>query len=401
MKKTIVIVLALVCNALIHAQKAEPIESIITNSHEAEWYAEQTKLWQAIVDTNTKDQNAWRNLFRATYYHELFTNSFGENQDVSKTADILRKMEVEMPDSYVLNLSKCSFCLTTDSAAERGDCIYRAIELMPEDASAEDVDRLACRLWSIDPENPLVKELFTKAYKKRWFPSRIMQYNRNMLQSMQPNALYFANGDVMLAPMKMMQDALEERQDVTVIPISYFHSPTYLDALYKRLNIKPLTIDVQDYGKYGEDWYKHFEADIIMYLIKETNRPTYFSTDILSQTILDKDSIYNEGLLLKYSPKQYNNFEVAMHNVKDVYQLEYLAVPDLVYDSWVTSQQLDLNNVTLLSNLISKLRKRGDVAQADRLHDILAKCIERCPLLEHPEAKEAIVKKFQEEEKNQ
>lgn len=401
MKKTIVIVLALVYNALIYAQKAESIESIITNSHEAEWYAEQAKLWQTIVDANPKDQNAWRNLFRATYYHDLFTNSYDESQDVSKTANILRRMEVEMPDTYVLNLSKCSFCLTTDSAAKRGDNIYRAIELMPEDASAEDVDRLACRLWSIDPENPLVKELFTKAYQKRWFPTRIMQYNRNMLLSMQPGALYFANGDVMLAPMKMMQEALGERQDVTVIPLTYFHSPTYLDALYRHLNIKPMKIDVQDYGKYGEDWYKYYEADIIMYLINETKRPSYFSTDILSQTKLDKDSIYNEGLLLKYSPKQYNNFDVAMHNVKEVYQLEYLAVPDLVYDNWVTSQQLDLNNVTLLSNLISKFRKKGDVAQADKLHDILGKCIERCPLLEHPEAKEAIVKKFHEEEKKQ
>ena len=172
-----------------------------------------------------------------------------------------------------------------------------------------------------------------------------------------------------------------------------------MKVLYKRLNIKPMAIDVQDYGQYGDEWYKHYEADMIMYLIKESKRPTYFSTDILSQTKLNKDSIYNEGLLLKYSPKQYNNFDVAMHNVKEVYQLEYLATPDLVYDTWVTSRQLDLNNVTLLSNLISKFRKKGDYAQADHLYSILDKCVERSPLLEHPEAKEAIVKKFREETK--
>ena len=134
-----------------------------------------------------------------------------------------------------------------------------------------------------------------------------------------------------------------------------------------------------------------------MYLIKESQRPTYFSTDILSQTKLDKDSIYNEGLLLKYSPKPYDNFAVAMHNVKGVYNLEYLAMPDLVYDTWVTSQQLDLNNATLLSNLISKFRKKGDNVQADRLYKILDKCLDRCPLFEHPEAKEAIIKKFRED----
>ena len=399
MKKTLFLMLALMCNAPTHAQKAETIESIITNCREAEWYGEQARAWQKIVDANPKDEWAWRNLFRATYYSEQLGGGWDEHKDESKTADVLRKMEAAIPDSYVLNLSKGRFCLTTDSAAMRGNSIYRAIELLPDDACGEDVDYLACRLWSIDPENRLVKELFTKAYRKRWFPGRVMQYNRNMLLSMQGGALYFANGDVVTAPMKMIQDALGERQDVTVIPISFLHSETYMEALYKRLNIKPLAINVQDYGKYGDEWYKHYEADVIMYLIKESKRPTYFSTDILTHTILDKDSIYNEGLLLKYSPRQYDNFDVAMHNVKEVYQLEYLAMPDLVYDTWVTSQQLDLNHVTLLSNLISKFRKKGDIAQADRLRNILSKCMERCPLLEHPEAKEAIVKKFKEETK--
>lgn len=397
MKKTIVITLGLMCNMLAFAQKAETIESFITNNHDKEWYKEQADVWQRIVDVNPKDQWAWRNLFRATNYYEMFANENVKNQDESRTADIIRKMEAILPDSYVLNLSKGRFCLSTDTAARRGDNIYRAIELMPADACAEDVDFLACRLWSIDPLNEKVKELFIKAYQKRWFPSRIMQYNRNMLLSMQSGALYFANGDVVTAPMKMIQEALGERQDVTVIPISFFHSETFMKALYKRLNIKPLTIDVNDYGKYGDEWYKYYEADIIMYLIKESQRPTYFSTDILSQTKLDKDSIYNEGLLLKYSPRQYNNFDVAMRNVKEVYNLEYLAMPDLVYDTWITSQQLDLNNATLLSNLIQKFRKKGDNTQADRLYSILDKCLDRCQLFDHPETKEAVIKKFRED----
>ena len=397
MRKAIVITLALMFGALAFGQKAETVESIVSNSHEPEWYAAQMDAWQKKVDANPKDQWAWRNLLRATYYHEMFTGGWDENKDESKTADVIRKMEAAIPDSYVLNLSKGRFCLTTDSAAMRGDNIYKAIKYMPEDVCAEDIEYLACRLWSIDPMNEKVKDLFTKSYQTRYYPARIMQYNRNILLSMQSGALYFANGDALTAPMKMIQEALEERQDVTVIPVSFLHSDSYMNALYKRLNIKPLKIDVQDYGKYGNEWDKYYEADIIMYLIKESQRPTYFSTDILTWTKLDKDSIYNEGLVLKYSPKQYNNFDVAMHNVKEVYNLEYLTMPDLIYDSWVTSQMLDMNNVTLLSNLVSKFRKKGDNAQADRLYNILNKCIERCPMLEHPDAKESIVKKFREE----
>ena len=399
MKRTIIIATTIIYCTFASAQKAETIESFISTSHEPEWYAQQIEAWQKKVDANPKDEWAWRNLFRATNYHEMFTTGYGD-EDKSPSADIIQKMGKAIPDSYALNLCKGRYCLRSDSAAMRGDNIYRAIELMPEEVCAEDVNYLACRLWSIDPENQKVGELFRQAYRMKYYPTRIMHYNMNMLRSMQPEALYFANGDVLLGPMKMMQEALEERTDVTVIPISYLHSPNYLQVLFRKLGIKPKSFDVQDYGnQFGEDWYKHFEADIIMYLIKESKRPTYFSTDILSQTCLDKDSIYNEGLLLKYSPRQYNNFDVAMQNVREVYHLEYLAEPDLVYDSWVTSQQLDLNHVTLLSHLVSKFRKKGEIEQADRLHDILRLTVERSRIFADEQTKKAYMEDFEKEVK--
>ena len=249
---------------------------------------------------------------------------------------------------------------------------------MPENACAEDINYLACRMWIADPESPLVNELFTKSYRNKYYPARIMQFNRNMLLCMEPNAIYFPNGDLDSAPMKMLQEALGERKDVTIINVSFLHADSFMNALYKKLNIKPLTLNVQDYGKYGKDWYKHYEADIIMYLIKESGRPAYFSPTNPKTSILDKKNIYNEGLVLKYSSKPYDNFAKAMQNVKEVYNLEYLAEPDFVYDSWETSGMTDMNHVTLLANLISKFRKKGDKAQAERLYGILSKCLERC-----------------------
>ena len=380
MRKTIVILMALMGNMWGFAQKAETIETFVANKHELEWYAAQAEAWQKIVDANPKDQWAWRNLFRATYYHDQFTNGWGVLQDESKTADVIRKMEATLPDSYVLNLCKGRFCLTTDEAAKRGDNIPRAIELMPDDICPEDLEYLAVRLWIVDPENPRVKELYTKSYQKKYFPARIMHFNHNMLQCLPPNALYFSNGDLDTEPMKMLQEALGERTDVIIINNSFLHATPFMAALYKKLNIKPLTLNVQDYGKYGEEWLEHYESDIIMYIIHESKRPAYFSPTNGIVPILNKDSIYNEGLVLKYSPKPYNNFDVAMHNVKEVYNLEYLAEPDLVYDSWQTSEQMDMNHVTLLANLIGKFRKRGDEAQAKRLYNILSKCVERCAI---------------------
>ena len=381
------------CGAFAFAQKAETIESFVANGHETEWYAAQAEAWQKKVDTNPQDQWAWRNLFRATYYHDQFTNGWGIINDESRTADVLRKMEATLPDSFVLNLCKGRFCLSTDEAAKRGDNILRAIELMPEDICPEDLEYLATRLWIVDPENPRVKELYTKSYQNKYFPARIMHFNHNMLRCLPPNALYFSNGDLDTEPMKMLQDALGERTDVIIINNSFLHATPFMEALYKKLNIEPLTLNVQDYGKYGEEWLQHYESDIIMYIIHESKRSAYFSPTNGKVSILDKDSIYNEGLVLKYSPKPYNNFDVAMHNVKEVYSLEYLAEPDLVYDSWETSEQMDMNHVTLLANLISKFRKKGDEAQAQRLYNILSKCVERCTVAhkntDYPEERKA------------
>lgn len=360
------------------AEKAETIESFISRNHKPEWYAQQALAWQKIVDGNPQDQWAWRNLFRATYYSDQFNNGWGESHDESKTADIIKKMEETLPDSYVLNLCKARFCLSTDSAAMRGDNLYRAAELMPEDACAEDIQYLACRLWAINPECKLVGELLTKAYKKGYFPRRIMQYSWNILQSMEQDALFFCNGDVLTVPMKMQQEALGERMDVTIIPLSYLHVEEFREALFKRLGGKPLSLDVNDYGEYGYDWNKYYYTDVIMHIIRESNRPAYFSTDMLSWTNLDLNNLYNEGLVLKYSDKQYDNFAVAMNNVKNIYHLEYLTEPDLVYDSWETSAMLDANNVTLLANLVDRLREKGDRKEADRLYHILEKCLDRC-----------------------
>lgn len=379
MRKTVIIVLTLVYSTFLFAQEAETIESIAANSHKPEWYAAQAEAWQKKVDANPNDPWAWRNLFRATCYYDQFTGGWEGNQDESRTADVIRRMETAMPDSYVLNLCKSRFSLTTDEAARRGDNIGRAIELMPKDACPEDVQYLVARLWIAEPENPRVKELFTKTYQNRYYPARPMHYNHNMLLCMQPNALYFANGDLDTMPMKMLQEVLDVRTDVTIIPVSFLYAESYKNMLYKRLCVKPLEVNPQGYWeKYGAEWPKHYEADIIMYLINESKRPAYFSPTTTLNPVLDKSRIYNEGLVLKYSAKPYNNFDVAMHNVKEVCHLEYLAEPDFVYDSWESSKLIDMNHVLLLANLISKFRKKGDEAEATRLYDILSKCMGRC-----------------------
>ena len=379
------------------ADKPETIETFVANQYETEWYGAQAQAWQKVVDANPKDQWAWRNLFRATYYYDTFAGGFRDGQDSSRTADVLRKMEAELPGSFVLNLCKCRFCLTTDPDAHSGKYVRRAIELMPEDVCDEDVNYLTARLWYIAPEDPQVAELNKQTHRRKYYPEHLLRYNWNMLRSMEPDALYFSNGDALTQPMKMLQDALDERTDVCVIPVSFLYDENYRNVVCKRLGIQPVKIswDDYDYAEYGDDRTKMYVTDIIMHLMHESGRPAYFSTDMLSFTTLNKDSLYNEGLVLKYSDHPYNNFAVAMHNVKEVYHLEYLTEPEITYNGWNVIRRLDTNNVMLLGHLVPKLRKSGDEAEANRLYNTLKTYVERCD--EDPEYKEYLMSKLKEE----
>ncbi len=388
MNKKLLLVLALAYTTLCNGQKAETIESIVANQHEAEWYGQQAQAWQEKVNADPKDQWGWRNLFRATFYHDMFTDAWKDDQDTSATADVIRRMEAAVPDSYVLNLSKCRFCLKTDSAAINGTNLLRAIGQIPDDAYSEDITYLAAQAWLNADKIPETKisELFRLAYTKKAIPERIMRYNWNMLQSIAQDGIYFGNGDNCLIPMKMLQEALGIRKDVTIVPEPFLFKKEFASHLWKEMNIESVEYpDFSNYGKYGQDWGDYFLGDIVRQIIEKTDRPVYFFSDHANRRVADEDSMYNEGLLLRYSNHKYDNFAVAMHNVRDVYHLEYLAEPDLVHDSWESSDRMDMNNVALLAHLIDKFRKNGEDKEARRLYDILNTCVKRSNV--HPERK--------------
>ena len=354
--------------------KPETIETCAANQHETEWYEQQAKAWQKVVDTNPTDQWAWRNLFRATYYVDMFNRTFTDS--TCATQRVMEQMEQRLPDSFVFHLCKLRY----DKANEPHKHINRAIDLMPGNVCAEDISYIAARAWlyANEVDQATINRLFTQAYRMHSIPERIMRYNWNMLSATKQNAIYFGNGDNCLVPGKMMQEAIGFRPDITIIPISFLYDEKFRTSMLKKLGIKPFecSTNFSEYAKYGDNWQKQFDADIIMHIIRETGRPTYFFPDLMSHAALCPDNLYNEGLLLKYSDQPYDNFGVAMHNVENIYHLEYLAEPNLVYDSWQTSNMHDINNITMLCGLVSKLSDRGKSDVAKRLLKILNGCLE-------------------------
>ena len=324
--------------------------------------------WKKVVEKYPQNQRVWRNLFFATFIGEGNSLSDLNTDDFKKprTALVMRKMKEAIPDSYVFYLCACHFWLEKEWGKWDKDILRKAIEMMPYDACDEDVLRLAKLLWEKDCNNDkLLTKVYYRIYDKHLYPYREMRYGWNLVKSMPQNAIFVAHDAMELEPVKIIQEALDERKDITVIPYKFIFSSEFRDSICKRLDIKPFVLKKKKDITDGD-----YVAKFTMHLIKETKRPLYQPLDMINYSNLCMDSLYNEGLLVKYSDKRYDNISVLLNNVRNVYDLKYLAEPPLVKDLNYDSTN-EHKIVMSLTYVVKLLRKRGLRNEANYFHSII------------------------------
>lgn len=338
------------------------------------WYAEQACAWQRVVEADPKNENAWRNFFFASYHYEAnnwHDFDFINHKDSSQTAVVMRKMKAAIPNTYIFNLCASLFWLKEWGEIDK-NVVINALDYGMYSIHVEVLRSLTYKLWEIDHDNELLSRAFRELYERRYFPERIMAYGWNLMLGMKDSAVYVANTSRDYEQMILMQEVFNARKDITIIPCSAIKSKAFRDYISKRLNIKPFVTDPNEVLT-DEQRNTLFIRD----LYGQRNQPVYLPMNIGYYSYLDRDSIYNEGLLLKYSTKRYDNISVARHNFKDVYELEYLTQPDYVYDNWIESDYVDRNIIFCVTKMAEKFAQFGYKDDAKRLENFIGKVIRR------------------------
>ena len=118
-------------------------------------------------------------------------------------------------------------------------------------------------------------------------------------------------------------------------------------------------------------------SDLIQYIIRESGRPGYFcgvEMYYLPDTLTH--FLYNEGLLLRYSPKPYDNIASTKKIVETKYHLEYLNEPEFTPSNKHPEYEgMQLNYVMMLSHLIPFYRADGEKEKALWLQQLLTDVI--------------------------
>lgn len=356
--------------------KAVKIESPIVSEKDFVWYTEQKEAWKALTQKDPTNETAWLNYYNAARYMSWF------QQEDSTAKQVVHEMEQIIPNSYTFN-----FCAYRESAQGKGYGDHKtyaeaALAKLPDEMQFFDYDNWVCYL-AMQGDETRMKPLAKRYFDSGIYSEAVLRYSYNELAGMDEGGIYIANGDAAIIPKWLIQEGMGMHKDKTIVCASFLAVKEYRDWLCKKLGVvDPI---------YEEPYWTDESCNALLQeVINKYGSKVYFSTTTPSSTMEPwKNNLYNEGLLLKYSKKPYDNLAVKRRNVEERYMLEYLLVS--FRPEWTAGQRLSANYAVLLADLLPYYAKH-DQKRYDWLMKLLVSGVTNTSLDE--EHKQNILKQL-------
>lgn len=340
--RTLLSVWVLVLSISAQAQtKPMRVESPIVTEKDFVWYTEQKEAWKAITEKEPRNEEAWLN-----YYHAARYMGWWGNSSDSIAREAIREMSQAIPDTYTYNYCayhaiKLGHGLETD-----GDKYAEAaLAMLPDEMHYFDYNDWVCYL-AMKGDEERMSQMAKRYFDSGTYSEAVLRYNYNELQGMDEGGIVIANGDAAVIPKWLIQEGMGMHRDKTVVCVPFLVVKEYRNWLSRKLGI---TLPELETGAYED--YEGFERAVLQTIVDHCAGRLYFSCTTPPKLYEPwKQNLYNEGLLLKYAKKPYDNLAVKRRNVEECYMLEYLLVS--FRPEWTAGQRLSANYAVLLADLL-------------------------------------------------
>lgn len=350
-------------------QRPEKVYSIVKQIKTFDWYKNAAIEWKKVIDENPSDAEAWLYYYTANRMARMFHPEEWEKtkgEYFREPNDIVSEAEKSIPGTFEYNYIKVYNNKKWDE--EHDKLLFHTLSLGPD--RPEIYDELI-RHYEIKRDTVNSRIFNGKWYKSGDVSPGVLNWNYNVLASLEKDAILFTNGDNDTYPVWMLQYVKNFRKDVLVLNINLMMVDEYRNALFKQNSIKPFTVD---FSKYKEE--KNPLPGVMSELIKHVvnnslNRPVYFALTLNSELYRDiREKVYMIGLAFKYSDNDFDNMAVLIKNYEHNWLLDYL-IEDFTEDISVTVvNQININYLPVFAKLYEHFLISGNDSKTKKIKSL-------------------------------
>ena len=217
------------------SQKTEKVYSIIKSDKPFEWYTKQADLWKKVIDSDPKNPAAWVNFYTANRMARLTNPEAWRQQKVNgfmELDEIVKEMKKEIPGTYEYYHVK----VWNDGyqTEENADDLLKAYAMAPD---RPDIYSSLVNYYEMKRDHKGEAEICKKWFDCNELSPNLLNYNYNVLMSLEDNGIIITNGDNDTYPLWVLQYALGKKKNVVVVNINLITVDSYGKKLFEENNI--------------------------------------------------------------------------------------------------------------------------------------------------------------------
>ena len=283
--------------------------------------------WEAYVEKHPKDEMGWRNLYNAKTRHMIWHKP--KDFDYERK-EFMQQVEKAIPNTYTYYLLAMKTAVEYNKSKKYAE---EAMKRLPEQPLKEDYD-IWC-YYLCDKDEKRLKDMLTRYYESGLMSPDVLNYHYNEMQGMEEGGIYYAQTEGEIVPKKMIQLVLGMHRDKILVNENdeWIHIWKLCGVPFPDDNwAETIPMD----NKHPLIYFATLRLKMLEWIAEHSKRPVYIPANSpgltskryaskLPQNILN--NLYNEGLLLRYSSKPYDNIAATCRNIEERYQLDYLYLP--------------------------------------------------------------------------
>lgn len=358
---------------IIFSQQPEKVYSIVKQIHNFDWYKTAAEDWEKLIDKNKTNAEAWMNYYIANrmarmMYFQQWKNSQGKYFEDLDT--IVQHMEMCIPGTFEYYYIKY---YNSNSIKEKDlENLFKAYKLEPN--RPELFDDMVM-YYEIKQDKANEKKFCLKWFESNDLSPNILNWNYNVLMSLEKDGIIITNGDNDTFPIWIIQYVKNIRPDIAVININLITIDDYRNKLFKECNIDSFNIDTSKFKNKQKYVFDLSRSILNHILLNSKTRPVYLALTLNPAYYENyKDKIYMVGLGFKYSEKDFDNIAYMINNYEHNWLLDYL-VMDFSYDiSSSVVNQINNNYLPVFAKLYEHFKLSGEENKMSKVK-LLAKIV--------------------------